>query len=73
MSKMSLALLVVFMFSIFHISEWTYSYPNVPKRTVQARKYNGIETKMDNRTRSLSTRKPDLIVSQGVIKDLNTS
>ena len=73
MSKMSLALLVVFMFSIFHISEWTYSYPNVPKGTVQARTYDGIETKMDNRSRSLLARKPDLIVSQGVIKDLNTS
>ena len=73
MSKMSLALLVVFMFSIFHISEWTYSYPNLPKGTAQARKYNGIETKRDNREKSLSTRKTDILDSKGVIAALNTS
>ena len=61
------------MFSIFHMAKFAESHPNIPAETTRAIEYNGIKTKMDNRKSVLSISKPDLIVSQGVIKDLNTS
>ena len=70
MSKMSLALLVVFMLSIFQISEQAYSYP---EGISQDRKFRGIEKKLDNREKNLLARQTDILASQSGITALDSS
>ncbi|MDE0482872.1 MAG: hypothetical protein OXI67_09860 [Candidatus Poribacteria bacterium] len=74
MFKKSAAFLIcVFMFSIFHISEQAYSYPNIPAGTSQAREYNGILIKLGNRKTNLLARKTDILASQSAITTLDSS
>ena len=71
-SKLLSVSVCVFMLSL-SVIEFAYSHPDLPPGTPQAVKYNGYEDLRKIKLDAMTLRKPDLVVAQSVVKDLNDS
>ena len=71
-SKLLSVSVCVFMFC-FSVIEFAYSHPDLPPGTPRAIEYQKYEKLRDIKLDAMTLRKPDLVVAQQVVKDLNDS
>ncbi len=77
MFRIILAVIIIvfmfFIFQLFNVIELADSHPNDPSGTERANKYDNLKLIMRSKFSSITLRKPNLLIAQSVIDDLNTS